>query len=199
MIHVQYTTKVVSVTIMLAIACVAIAQEPTRVELPHLVEYDNSPDLPNGIEFYLTLLMLDEIHTQSDGVRSAAWVAQELDLSDVDSHIFVSQTLTTLYLINTDVTTQLSNYSCQFAGAEVSKKDKYAALQQTYNIQNAIYDHYYDQLKASLGSDTGERLQRWMEEQKLNTGHYEIDFEETDKRSGNDSTETLSMLCGEAE
>ena len=195
MLHI---TKVVSVTIVLATTCVAIAQEHARAELPYLVAYDNSPDLPNGIAFYMTLLTLDHFHTESGGVDSAAWVAQELELSDVDSHNFVSQALTTLYLINTDVKTKLTSHSCQFAGADVSKKDKYAALQQTYNIHNAIYDHYYDQLKASLDSDTGVRLQRWMDEKKLNTGHYEIDFEEADKRSGNDSTETLSMLCGEA-
>jgi hypothetical protein len=190
-----HVTKVVSVTLILAITCVAIAQEPTRAELPYLVEYDNSPDLPNGIAFYMTLLTLDHFHTESGGVDSAAWIAQELELSKVDSQSFVSQALTTLHLINADVTTQLTRHSCQFAGAEVSKKNKYAALQQTYDIHTAIYDHYYDQLKAGLDSDTGERLQRWVDEQKLKTGHNEIDFEEADKRTGNDSTETLSMLC----
>ncbi len=195
MLHV---TKVVSVTLVLAITCAAIAQEPTRVELPYLVEYDSSPDLPNGIAFYMTLLILDQFHTRSGGVDSAAWVAQELELSNVESHSFVSQALTTLYLIETDVRTQLTGHACRFAGKEVSKKDKYAALQQTYNIHNAVYDHYYDQFKANLDSDTGERLLRWMDERKLNTGHYEIDFEEADRRSGKDSTETLSMLCGGA-
>lgn len=190
-----HVTKVVSVTLMLAITCVATAQEPTRAVLPYLVEYDNSPDLPNGIAFYMTLLTLDHFHTESGGVDSAAWVAQELELSDVDSHNFVSQALTTLSLINADVSTQLARHSCQFAGAEVTKKNKYSALQQTYDIHTAMYDHYYDQLKAGLDSDAGERLQRWIDEQKLNTGHYEIDFEEADKRSGNDSTGTLAMLC----
>ena len=193
--HVLYVTKVVSIALVLANTCVAIAQEAMGDELPYFVEYDQSPDLPNGIAFYMTLLTLDSFHTDSNGVDSAAWVAQELELGNVDSHSFVSQALTMLYLMQADITTQLTNHSCQFAGANVSKKEKYAALQQSYNIENAIYDQYYDQLKAGLAPETSERLQRWMDEQKLGIGHYEIDFEEADRRSGKDSTETLAKLC----
>ena len=195
MLHV---TKIVSVTLLLAITCVAIAQESTGVEMPYRLKYENSPDLPNGIAFYMTLIELDHFNTQFGPADPAEWVAQELGLSNVDAHSFVSQALTTLYLINTDVRAQLASHACQFAGPSVEKKDMYAALQQTYDIHKAIYDHYYDQTEANLDPDTGERLQQWMDERKLTTGHWEIDFEKADQRSGRDSTVTLSKMCAEA-
>lgn len=192
MLHV---TKIVSITLLLAITCVASAQESTGVEMPYRVKYENSPDLPNGIAFYMALIHLDHLNTRFGAADAAASVTQELGLSNVDSHNFVSQALTTLYLIDTDVRTQLTGHACQFAGPSVAKKDKYAALQQTYDIHTAIYDHYYEQTKASLDPDAGERLQQWMNERKLDIGHFEIDFEKADQRNGTDSTVTLSGLC----
>ena len=189
----------VSVTLLLAIAFGSTAQEQTQIEIPTLVKYESSPDLPNGIAFYSTLGRLERIHNESGGVESAALVARKLELSIVESHNLVSEALTTLYLMKTEDETQLRSHSCLFAGTEVSKADKYAALQQTYVITNAVYDHYYDQFKATLSSDTGERLQLWMNERKLSISHYESDFEEADKLTGLDSTQTLSMLCGTAQ
>ena len=186
---------VVAIALLLAVSFAAIAQEATLGEPPYFVKYDYSPDLPNGIAFFMTLLMLDSFHTDSGGVDSVAWVAQELELSDDESQVFVSEALTMLYLIRTDVTAQLASHSCQFAGSKVSRKEKYAAMQQMYNVEKAIYDHYYEQLKASLDSNSSDRLQGWMDKRKLNIGHYEIDFEKADKRSGRDSTEILSKLC----
>lgn len=187
--------KAISSTLMLAITCGASAQELPRIELPYRVKYENSPDLPNGIAFYMMLLTLDDMHAQSGGVDSGLWVEEELQLNSVDSSNLVSQALRALYLMKNDIATQLAGHSCQFAGAEVSKSSKYAALQQTYDIEKAIYDHYYDQFKASFDSDTGEKLQRWIDTQKLHAGHFEIDFEEADRRTGQDSTGMLSILC----
>ncbi len=195
MLHV---TKIVSTTLLLAIAWAASAQESTGVETPYRQKYEKSPDLPNGIAFHMTLRALDHLNTQFDPADPAEWVAKELGLGNVDSHGFVSQALTTLYLINTDVKAQLASHACQFAGPSVDKKDKYAALQQTYDIHKAIYDHYYDQTKASLDPDTSERLQQWMDERKVGMFYLEIDFEKSDQRTGKDSTVTLSSMCEEA-
>jgi hypothetical protein len=192
MLHVA---KIVSVALVLVITCDVGAQESSDSEFPYRVEYENSPDLPNGIAFHMTLIHIDHFNTEHGPADAAEWVAQELGLSNVDAHNFVSQALTTLYLIDSDVRAQLESHACQFAGPDVEKKDKYAALQQTYDIHKAIYDHYYDQTKASLAPDTGKRLQEWMDDEKLSIGHLEIDFEESDKRTGKDSTETLSVLC----
>lgn len=191
-------TKIVSIALLLANSWVASSQESTGAEPPYRQKYEKSPDLPNGIAFHATLRMLDTFNTRFGPADPAAVVAQELGLGNVDAHHFVSQALTTLYLINTDVKAQETRLACQFAGPSVDKKDKYAALQQMYDIYKAIYDHYYDQTKASLDADTGERLQQWMDEQKLSMGYFEIDFEKADQRSGRDSTDTLSKMCGEA-
>ena len=194
----QHVTKMVSLMLLMAVALVAAAQESAGVETPYRLQYENSPDLPNGIAFYMTLIELDHFNTRFGPAHAAAWVAQELELSNVDSHNFVSQALTTLYLNNTDVRAQEARLACQFAGQGVDKKDQYDALQQMYNIHIAIYDHYYDQTKASLDVKTGERLQQWMDDRKLNIGHMEIDFEKADSRSGRDSTVTLSKMCDAA-
>lgn len=191
-------SKIVSITLLFAISWIASAQESTGVEMPYRQKYESSPDLPNGIAFHMTLIELDAFNTRFGPTDPAAWVAQELGLGNVDAHHFLSQALTTLYLIDTDVKAQETRLACQFAGPSVDKKDKYAALQQMYDIYKAIYDHYYDQTKASLDADTGERLQQWMDEQKLGMGHFEIDFEKSDQRTGKDSTVTLSMMCEEA-
>ena len=187
--------KFVSITMLLAAPCITDPQEPGRIEVQYWVEYQNSPDLPNGTAFHMTLLQLNFFNTELGNAVAAEWVAREMGLGQVDAHKFVARSLAMLAAIETDVAAQLARHACQFEGPDVNKKDKYAALQQTYDISKAIYDHYYDQTKAELGTDTGVLLQKWMDKEKLNIGHYEIDFEETDRLSGKDSTETLSRLC----
>jgi hypothetical protein len=194
-----YVPKIASTTMLLAIMCVVGAQESSRIELPYRVKYENSPELPNGIAFHMTLLHLDHFNTNYGPADAAEWVAQELGLSRVDAHNFVSQALTTLYLIDSDVSAQLESHACQFAGKGVATEDKYAALQQTYDIEKAIYDHYYDQTKASLDRDTAERLQQWMDKEKLSIGHMEIDFEKADQQKGRDPADRFSKMCADTD
>ena len=191
----RQVTNLVSVMLFFVIPPLANAQDPPGNTLPSAQRYAGSSDLPNGIAFHMTLRTLNHFNTEFGPSDPASMVEAELKLSSVESHAFVSQALTTLYLINADVKAQTTRLACQFAGASVDKKDKYAALQQMYDIHKAIYDHYYDQTKASLDADTGERLQQWMDEAKLSTTYVEIDFEKADQQSGKDSTVTLSMLC----
>ena len=191
-------SKIVAVTFLLAITWVTSAQEPTSVEPPYRLKYQNSPDLPNGIAFHMTLIQLDHFNTRFGPADAASTVAQELGLGNVDSHNFLSQALTTHYLMNTDVMAQLASHACQFVGSSVEKKDKYAALQQMDDIRKAIYDHYYQQTKANLDPAIAERLQQWIDDTKVNMVHYEIDSEESDQRSGRDSTVKLERMCEEA-
>ena len=191
-----HLTKTVFIVLLLTITSLANSQESSGGRLPSVQRYEGTPDLPNGIAFFMTLQLLDHFNTEFGPSHAASIVEAELGLSNVESHAFVSQSLTTLYLINTDVKVQNTLLACQFAGPNVDKKDKYAALQQMSDIQKAIYDHYYDQTKASLDADTGRRLQEWMEEAKLSTIHVETDFEMADQQSGGDSTVTLSTMCG---
>ena len=127
--------------------------------------------------------------------RPAGWVEQELGLSNVEAHAFVSQALTTLYFINTDIRAQESRLACEYAGPNVTKQEQFAALQQTYDIQKAIQDHYFEKTKASLEAETAERFQQWIDEWKLKTTHVEIDFEKSYQKRGDDPVVTLSMLC----
>ena len=192
-------TKLVSIILLLTITTLAGVQESSANSLPSVQRYEGSPDLPNGIAFYVTLLSLDHSNTQFGPADPAGWVEQKLGLSNIDSHTFVFRALTTLYLINTDARTQTARLACEYAGPNVSKKDKYAALQQMYDIQKAVEDHYFEQTKANLDAETAERLQQWMDDSKLNIGHTEIDFEKADQQSGRDSTVTLLRLCGKGD
>lgn len=189
-------TKLVSIILLLTITPLAGAQESSANSLPSVQRYEGSPDLPNGIAFYMTLLSLDHSSTQFGPADPAYQVEQKLGLNKIDSHTFVSRALYTLYLINTDARAQKARLACEYAEPDVSKEDKYAALQQMYDIEKAVYDHYYDQTKASLNVEAGERLQQWMDDRKLNIGHTEFDFEKADQQSGRDSTVTLLRLCG---
>ena len=173
----------------------ASAQESPGNRLPLVQRYDGSPDLPNGIAFYMTLLSLDHSNMEFGPADPAYQVKQKLGLNMVDSHTFVSQALTTLYFINTDTRAEENRLACEYAGPNVSKKDKYAALQQMYDVQKAVTDHYFEQTKANLDAETAERLQQWMDDRKLNIGSTEIDFEKADQQSGRDSTVTLLRLC----
>ena len=188
-------TKLVSIILLLTITPLAGAQESSANSLPSVLRYEGSPDLPNGIAFYMTLLSLDHSNTQFGPAGPAYQVEQELGLNNVESHAFVSQALTTFYLIKTDVRAEENRLACEFAGPNVSKKDQYAALQQMYDIQKAVSDHYFEQTTGNLDAESAERLQQWMDDSKLNIGHTEIDFEKADQQSGRDSTVTLSRLC----
>ena len=192
-------TKLVSIIFLLTITPLAGAQESSANSLPTVQRYEGSPDLPNGIAFFMTLLRLDHSNTQFGPADPAYQAEQKLGLNKVDSHTFVSRALTTLYLINTDARAQKARLACEYAGPDVSKKDKYAALQQMYDIQKAVTDHYFEQTKANLDAETAERLQQWMDDRKLNISHTEFDFEKADQQSGRDSTVTLLRLCGRAD
>ena len=193
-----HTVKMVPIMLLLAITSVALGQEldlPQKNKIPYLVKYEFSPDLPNGIAFYMTLLTLDHFNTQFGPADPAYSVEQELGLNNVESHAFVSQALTTFYLIKTDIRAEENRLACKFAGPNVSKKDQYIALQQMYDIHKAITDHYFEQTKANLDAETAERLQQWMDEGKLGISHTEFDFEKSDQITGRDSTVTLSKIC----
>ncbi|HNP64956.1 MAG TPA: hypothetical protein PKH39_13550 [Woeseiaceae bacterium] len=184
---------------MFAITSLVNAQESSGNRPPSFQKYEWSADLPNGIAFYMTLQILDGLNTEFGPSDPASMVQTELKLGNVESHTFVSQALTTLYLINTDVTAEERRIACQYAGSDIDKHKKYAALQQMYDVRKAVYDHYYDQTKANLVAVTAERLQRWMDVVKHRTTHIEVDFEGSDQQSGNDSTLVLATLCGNAD
>ena len=59
-----HATKIVSIMLVLAITSLANAQESSGSRLPSLQRYEGSPDLPNGIAFYMTLLQLDHFNTE---------------------------------------------------------------------------------------------------------------------------------------
>ena len=184
-------TKIFTIALLLAITSVECGRAS---ETPFKLKYENSPDLPNGIAFYMTLRALDHFNERD----AAGWVEQELGLSSVDSDAFVSRALTTLDVVNTDIKAQQTRLACEYAGPSVYKKVQFAALQQMYDIEKAVYDHYYDQTKASLDVEVGERLQQWMDDQKLSIGHFEIDFEKSYQKRGSDPAVTLSGMCGAA-
>ena len=189
------TSTTAAIMLLLAITSVASDQESSANSLPSVQRYEGSPDLPNGIAFYMTLLRLDHSNTQFGPADPAYQVEQELGLNNVESHAFVSQALTTFYLIKTDVRAEENRLACEFAGPNVSKKDQYNALQQMYDIHKAITDHYFEQTKANLDAETAKRLQQWMDEEKLTIVHVEFDFEKADQLSGRDSIVTLSKIC----
>lgn len=189
------TSKTVSIMLLLAITSVASGQEASVNEIPSRLRYEGSPDLPNGIAFYMALLSIDHSNTQFGPADPAYQVEQKLGLNNVESHAFMSQALTTFYLIKTDVRAEENRLACEFAGPNVSKKDQYSALQQMYDSHKAITDHYFEQTKANLDAETAERLQQWMDEGKLSTVYVEFDFEKADQISGRDSTVTLSRIC----
>lgn len=189
------TTKTASITLLLAITSVANRQTVDANEDSNRVEYRHSPDLPNGIVFESQLRLLDHSNTRFGPADAAGTVEQELGLSNFEAHNFVSQAITTLYFIDTDIRAQTTRLACEFAGPDVDKKDQYAALQQMADIRKAISDHYYEKTKANLDVETAERLQRWMDKRKLTMGYVEIDYEKSYQTSGNDPAVTLSGIC----
>ena len=190
------TIKTASIMVLLAVTSVASGQtvDPNEDSNRDTNRFTGD-DLPNGTAFYMTLLQLDHFNTRFGPADAAAWVEQELGLSKFDSATFVSQALTTLYFIDTDVKAQTVRLACEFSGPGVDKTDQYAALQQMYDIHKAITDHYFDRTKANLDAETGERFQKWMDERKLNITDVEIDFEKSYQKSGKDPAVTLSRLC----
>ena len=188
-----HANKLLSAILLLVITSFANGQES-----PSRVEYRQSPDLPNGIVFHSQLWILDFSNTRSGPAHAAGTVEQELGLNNVEAHNFVSQALTTLYFIDTDIRAQTTRIACEFSGPDVDKKDKYTAFQQMYDVRKAITDHYYEQTKASLDVETAERLQQWMDKRKLSMGYVETDYEKTDEQTGRNSAVTLSMMCGGA-
>jgi hypothetical protein len=191
-------TKTVSILLLLAITLVAAGQTVDAEDSNRGENRINGDDLPNGTVFYMTLLEFDHSSTRFGPADPAEWVAQELGLNNVDSHAFVSQALTTLYFINTDVKAQSGRIACEFSEPGVDMKDQFNALRQISDARKAINDHHFDKTKASLDAETGKRFQRWMDERKLNTTTVETDPEKAYQMLGCDPAVTLSWICGAA-
>lgn len=190
------TTKTASIMLLLVITSVASGQESqSPTGYPSRLRYDHSPDLPNGIVFHSQLRYLDYSNTRFGPADAAGTVEHELRINNVEAHNFVSQALTTLYFIDTDIRAQENRLACKFAGPNVNKKDQYAALQQMYDIHKAITDHYFEQTKSNLDAEIGERFQQWMDMRKLDMSYVEVDFERSYQLSGSDPAVTLSGIC----
>ena len=191
MLHV---IKIVSITLLLALTSVGCGPEPAvmRSEL-------HGADVPNGPAFYMSLISLDHSNTRFGLAFAAHGIEDALGLSYVDSEAFVSQALTTLDAINADEKAENVRIACEATAPGVSKKAKYDALQQMYDARRAVTNHYFEQTKASLDAEAGERLQEWVDELKLGMGTADIDFEKTDQLHWfRDSTAQLSRMCGAA-
>ena len=189
------TAKMVSIILLLVITSVASSQTVDPEDSNRDANRITGDDLPNGTAFYITLIRLDHLNTRLGPAMQAEWVGQELGLNNVDSHAFVSQALTTLYFINTDVMAQKTRIACEFSGPGVDKKDQFNALRQMSDARKAITDHYFDKTKASLGAETGERFQKWMDEIKRKSGSVETDPEKSHQMHGIDPADTLSDIC----
>lgn len=195
MLHV---TRMLFIILLLTLTPFAGGEEPLTQKMPTRLTYEHSPDLPNGIAFDGLLSHLNHINTQYGPAEAAEWVEYNLGLDNIKAHAFVSQALTTWYFINTDAHEQTKSLACEYVGPDVDRADQYAALQQMHDINRTISDHYYEQTLADLDSETAKRLQKVLDERKLNMGYYETDYERYDQMTGRDSTVGLSKICGDA-
>lgn len=181
--------------LLLVLACPGLGEEPASVETPYVVRYDNSPDLPDGIAFHTTLMMLNAFNAQPGGSDAESIVMQELGLPEGDASGFLSRALTSLHLMNEQVGEELEAHRCEYAGSELTLKQKYAGLQASYAIALAVYEQHYEETLQGLDAETAERLQRWIDRQKLNIGYEETDFERADALSGKDRSADWPGPC----
>ena len=191
----RHISKLASILLLLAITPFAGGEEPLTQKTPTRLTYQNSLDLPNGIAFDALLSHLNHINTQYGPAEAAEWVEYNLGLNNIQAHAFVSQALTTRYLIDTDAHEQTKRLACEYVGPDVDRADQYAALQQMSEINRAISDHYYEQTLVDLDSETAMRLQKVLDERKLKMGYHETDYERYDQMTGRDSTVGLSKIC----
>lgn len=189
-------TKTMPLMLLLALPSGAFSQVESVVkEYPSEVEYRGSPDLPDGVAFHSTLRLLKDIDEPDCANISINWIRQELRLKEADARAFWNKAMMILQNIDADLEAAQTAALCEAGVSKAYNGDVYPLLQQTYDIREHIAEQYFLETKATLNSETADRLEHWMDKHKLSMGYVRIDFEKADEQTGRDTTAYVADFC----
>jgi len=183
----MHITKLVSALIVLGIAQLSIAQGN---DTPNKVLYERSQTLPTGIAFDSTLSILKHFNDSGSRDTAVGMIQRYLSMDASAASAFLDQLLIVEQEMGVQASLAVSAHAC-------SEGDGYDLLDQLYDVNETIFDAYYDRVKDQLDHDTGVRLDDWMSRNKSNITYGRIDYKKRDELMGTDSTASLAETCKE--
>lgn len=182
----KHITKLVSLMLLVA-APVVLAQFS---DLPNKVIYERTQELPTGIAFDATLSILKHFNYSGSRDTAVSMIQRYLSMDASSASAFLDQLMIVEQEMGVEVALGVSAHAC-------SEGDGYDLLDQLYDVNEAIFDSYYDRTKARLDADTGVRLDKWMSKRKSTMTYGRIDYKKLDELKGTDSRASLAVTCKE--
>ena len=158
------------------------------------VEYSNSPLLPDGVAFLVTMRMLDFL--ESDEPHSGTgWIQTEMGLDESDSQEFVNLLLSTFESVETEIEYVTSELGCVSGVPRVYGDDVYTVFEDMDDAREDIAAKHLHILKSEIGEDMAARLQQWLDLRKLSTSQVKFKHKESYELAGKSGDVTLAAIC----
>lgn len=195
----MYSTRVLSALLLLSVTAAASGQisKPDQQSdgYPTAVEYNRSPDLPDGVAFHTTLRLFNHDVENGDMESAAWWLKDEVGLGMDEAESLVVKMIRLLPLIDADIKKANAELACSDGVPVAYNEDVYPIMQQMYGIRIAVAESYFYDLKSSVDANTAELLQQFIDKRKLTMGHVQLDFAESAKKAGRYGEATLERFC----
>ena len=156
--------------------------------------YDRSAALLDGMAFNLAAQNLVTF-ADSDPESANAWILQEMGLDQAASEQLLALFRQTLENIEADKQKRIEEIACLTGVPRVYGDETYTALEQMDDESEAISQIHYLRVVDQVGQNTAERLQSWLNEQKLTAVYIKSDQRKRSEQLGIDGYQRLERIC----
>lgn len=188
--------QLVLVAVLLSLATAASSQQtasPNPAAEPLIrKEFRNSPDLPDSIAFLTTLRFLESVN-EGDSDLAVQFVEDGTGLEGIEAEEFLALLLMTLESAEDEMNEKKVEV-CR-SSAPKSPPQAYATFRALENVTEHVAAVRLHRLRAEIGPDKAQRLERWLDERKLETQYVEYNRKEMYRRDGRDPRERLNAIC----
>ena len=193
-----------SVGILLAICSSSSAQDNSATnetsvtastdESAVRVKFDRSPDLPDGIAFSMSITNLLSM-VENDSDFGISWIQEFFDVDEAKSVQLIGLFSEAAYDIETAIQESMQEIGCTTGVPRVYGDNTYKAFEQMEDTREAIAQAHLLQVKSQLDDDIADRLQAWIDDQKLNIVYSKTNHRKLSQKIGADGYERLERIC----
>lgn len=184
---------------VIALGCVAVvsnAQESGNKDDSDLYRFASigSADVPDGVTFNLlvsTLVMMEK--DNPDIVISL--VMQEANVDQATAQDLLSEFRSSMTNIREKQVVAMNEIGCTSGVSRHYGDDTYTALEQMDDASEVVSGEELNRVLESVGEATAEKLQSWLDGDKLKTGHRKYDQRKLSESVGKSGYQRLDDVC----
>lgn len=173
------------------------AQEPLYEEIIR-AEFERTSDLPVGVSFKVTLGLLEDLN-EEDPDYALYHLRHEMGFDQADDDDKSRELLEELLVIRKTITAEVREENRRLgclSGIPVAAGEEiYPILEAMDDTEEIVANRYLSSLKRKLDTDTAERLDRWLEDQKTNITQVKYNQRGLYEWSGESVDAKLASIC----